>query len=73
MATIQQYEACAERNKQLGRTVDGFKHSTYYPVLDKLFGEKLLIDESQLDSCSECEKNRHLNEDKILRFLYIEN
>lgn len=73
MATIQQYEACAARNKHLERTVDGSKRSTYYPVLDKLFGKKLLIDESELANCCESEKSRHLYEDSVLRFLYIEN
>lgn len=73
MATIQQYEACAERNKQLGRTVDGLKASTYYPVLDKIFGKRFLIDESELENCSEGEQRRHLDEDRVLRLLYIEN
>jgi hypothetical protein len=39
----------------------------------KLFGEKLIVDESKLLRCGEVEKRRHLYEDKVLRLLYLEN
>lgn len=41
--------------------------------MQNLFGEKLIIDEFEMLRCGEAEKRRHLYEDKVLRFLYLEN
>lgn len=71
MATIQLFNACTKRNRELNRK--SFRTNSFDPDLISLFGVKELVDEIQLEGYSEVEKSRHLYEDAVLRFLYIEN
>ena len=72
MATKQMFDTCTQRNKELGRSNSPYK-KLYAPKLKSIFGSWSLIDESEIQTCSEAEKNRHLYENRVLRFLYIEN
>lgn len=40
--------------------------------MKRLFGQLILVEKNEFDACSEVEQARHLQEDDILRFLYIE-
>ena len=73
MATVRMYQACKKRS--LKRGLREFYSGVIAPSMDTLksLGIKELIKKSDLKGCSEAEKRRHLQEDRILRFLYIEN
>lgn len=62
---------CCKKLRSLGiKTINGKMKS---PNLTVLFGEKLIVDDFEFARCSEAEKRRHLYEDGIIRFLYLEN
>lgn len=71
MATISVYNQCVRKNKERG--VRNIRTGSFKPDLIGLFGEKILVNQFQLNRCSEAEKRRHLHQDRILRFLYIES
>lgn len=71
MATIEKYKTCIQRNKELGRKMS-FRGG-HKPPLKLIFGKKLLVNEFDLMHCTKSEQRRHLREDAILTFLYIEN
>lgn len=71
MATISIYNKCIACNKKNNRR--DLHTGSVKPNLKKLFGVKNLVNQFQLKSCCEAEKRRHLYEDAVLRFLYIEN
>lgn len=76
MATKKVYDACCRAMKQ-GRhlalsSTNGTLHRVVRPPLKELFGHKCLIGELEFMRCSEREKRRHLNEDSILRVMYLE-
>ena len=71
MATKKGYDQCISTNRP--RNLREFHTGSFKPNLKGLFGMKSLISQFQLDRCSEAEKSRHLHEDAVLRFLYIED
>ncbi len=71
MATVETYRACVERSKQLNRR--DFHTGALVPDLKDLFGVVSLINKRKLKRCSKAEYSRHLKEDRLLRFLYLEN
>lgn len=76
MATKKVYDACCRKLRLINLySLNQHGQSKRYlkPDLKKLFGEKLIIDDRQMQGCGKAEKRRHLYEDRILRFLYLEN
>lgn len=71
MATIEMFLACEKRNRKIKRITT--KESGYFPNLRIIFGEVKLVNQINLANLSKREKRRHLYEDKVLWFLYIEN
>lgn len=76
MATKKVYDACCRKLQSMSLSCinsRGESKLLLKPDMYKLFGEKLIVDESKLLRCGEVEKRRHLYEDKVLRLLYLEN
>lgn len=76
MATKKVYDACCRKLQSRSLSCinsRGGSKRLLKPDMHKLFGEKLIVDESELLRCGEVEKRRHLYEDKVLRLLYLEN
>lgn len=76
MATKKVYDACCRKLRSMtlyALNKHGESNRCLKPNMKKLFGEKLIIDDRQMQGCSEAEKRRHLYEDRILRFLYLED
>lgn len=76
MATKRVYDACCRKIQMRGLHSLRNKRTSFRiskPNMNKLFGEKLIVDDSQMACCSEAEKRRHLYEDRVLRFLYLED
>jgi len=71
MATKTVYNLCLEHNKLIG--CREFHTGSYEPDLLFFFGENKLVEESELEGLSESERCYHLNQDRILREVYIEN
>jgi len=72
MATKQIYDRCVKRNCELGRK--DFYTGSFKPNMAKIFSRKrIIVDEFQFGCGSESDKRRHLYEDNVLRFLYLEN
>lgn len=72
MATKKIYDACCRRLRSiLVNGIDGRR--LLRPEMRKLFGKKLIIDECEMERCSESEQRRHLDEDRVLRLLYLED
>ncbi len=68
MATIEIYT----QSKRIYDTYRGRNDLKFSTCMRRLFGQLLLVKKSEIDACSEIEQARHLQEDAILRFLYIE-
>lgn len=76
MATQKVYDACCRKIQMYGLHSLNSKGTSFRmskPDMKKLFGEKLIVNDSQMACCSEAEKSRHLYEDRVLRFLYLED
>lgn len=76
MATKKVYDACCRKLQSMSLSCinsRGGSKRLLKPDMHKLFGEKLIVDESELLRSGEVEKRRHLYEDKVLRFIYLEN
>lgn len=76
MATKKVYDACCRKLQSTplySLNSKGNSMRLLKPDMQNLFGEKLIIDEFEMLRCGEAEKRRHLYEDKVLRFLYLEN
>ena len=73
MASLAVCKACEKRNKELGRKIKhengeiNFKPNLFIAGVDEI------IDMSKAVELSETDKRRHEKEDKILRFINIEN
>ena len=65
------YDACCREIRRRGlQTMSGRMRR---PNLRGLFGEKLVVNQREFESMSKGEQLRHLQEDDILRFLYLED
>ena len=76
MATKKVYDACCRAMKK-GRhmacsSTNPEFHRIVRPPLKELFGHKCLVSETGFMRCCEREKRCHLNEDSILRVMYLE-
>lgn len=75
MATKKVYDACCRAMKGEQHlamsSVNGKLHRVVRPPLKELFGRKCLVDELEFMGCSEREKRCHLDEDSILRTIYL--
>lgn len=71
MATTDMYIQCKMEYDRYRRPEDK-KFST---VMRSMFRRRqlVLVEKSEFDACSEIEQARHLQEDAVIRFLYIEN
>lgn len=71
MATKKVYDACCREMRRRG--CQDFRSGRYCPNLAGLFGKKLIVNQREFDCCSETEQRRHLNEDYVLRLLYLKD
>ena len=71
MATKKMYDACCREIQRRGlQTMDGRMRR---PDLRGLFGKKLVVNQREFEGMSKGEQLRHLQEDDILTFLYLED
>ena len=71
MATKKVYDACCREIRRRGlRTMGGRMRR---PDLRSLFGKKLVVNQREFEGMSKGEQLRHLQEDEILSFLYLED
>lgn len=65
------YDACCREVQRRG--LHTISECMRRPNLKNLFGEKLIVNQREFERCSKGEQLRHLQEDDILRFLYLED
>lgn len=65
------YDACCREIQRRGlKTMNGRMRR---PDLRSLFGKELVVNQREFEVMSKCEQLRHLQEDEILSFLYLED
>ena len=74
MATKKVYDACCQciRQMNLQQVTSAGCRKITKPAMSFLFEKTELVTEKELMRCGEIEQRRHLNEDAILRSIYIE-
>ena len=71
MARKSVYDACCREIRKRG--LQSMSGRMRRPNLRSLFGKKLIVNQREFERCSKGEQLRHLQEDDILRFLYLED
>ena len=71
MATKKMYDACCREIQRRG--LQTMRGRMRHPDLRSLFGKKLVVNQREFEGMSKGEQLRHLQEDDILTFLYLED